>query len=75
MSGRKKIVMTKAVRERLQKDIAYGNDMQAYWNRYRRDFLILLAVLLLIMLAVPRQSAAPCRARYRTHGEIRQPVV
>ena len=30
MSGRKKIVMTKAVRERLQKDIAYGNDMQAY---------------------------------------------
>ena len=50
MSGRKKIVMTKAVRERLQKDIAYGNDMQAYWNRYRRDFLILLAVLLLIML-------------------------
>ena len=38
MSGCKKIVMTKAVRERLQKDIAYGNDMQAYWNRYRRDF-------------------------------------
>ena len=48
MSGRKKIVMTKAVRE----DIAYGNDMQAYWNRYRRDFLILLAVLLLIMLVL-----------------------
>ena len=23
----------------------------------------------------PQQSAAPCRARYRTHGEIRQPVV
>ena len=52
MSGRKKIVMTKAVREPLQKDIAYGNDMQAYWNRYRRDFLILLAVLLLIMLVL-----------------------
>ncbi|EHJ7846402.1 hypothetical protein KB151_003539 [[Clostridium] innocuum] len=52
MSGRKKIVMTKAVRERLQKDIAYGNDMQAYWNRYHRDFLILLAVLLLIMLVL-----------------------
>ena len=36
MSGRKKIVMTKAVRERLQKDIApmrykfYGN---AVWDR------------------------------------------
>ena len=46
MSGRKKIVMTKAVRERLQKDIAYGNDMQAYWNRYRRDFLILLVLVI-----------------------------
>ena len=50
MSGRKKIVMTKAVRERMQKDIEYGQNMQAYWNQYRRDFLILLAVLLLVML-------------------------
>ncbi len=50
MSGRKKIVMTKAVRERMQKDIEYGQNMQAYWNKYRRDFLILLAVLLLVML-------------------------
>lgn len=52
MSGRKKIVMTKAVRERMQKDIEYGQNMQAYWNQYRRDFLILLAVLLLIMLVL-----------------------
>lgn len=50
MSGRKKIVMTKAVRERMQKDIEYGQNMQTYWNQYRRDFLILLAVLLLVML-------------------------
>ena len=50
MSGRKKIVMTKAVRERMQKDIEYGQNMQSYWNQYRRDFLILLAVLLLVML-------------------------
>ena len=50
MSGRKKIVMTKAVRERMQKDIEYGQNMQAYWKQYRRDFLILLAVLLLVML-------------------------
>ena len=50
MSGRKKIVMTKAVRERMQKDIEYGQNMQAYWNQDRRDVLILLAVLLLVML-------------------------
>lgn len=34
----------------MQKDIEYGQNMQAYWNQYRRDFLILLAVLLLVML-------------------------
>ena len=61
MSGRKKIVMTKAVRERLQKDIAYGNDMQAYWNRYRRDFLILLAVLVLVVLKLMKGDLLLCR--------------
>lgn len=39
--------MNEEIKNRLQKDIDYGNEMQSYWNKYRKDFLVFLAGLII----------------------------
>lgn len=41
--------MKAKVKKRLQKDIDYSKEMQAYWNKYRQDFLVLLSITIVVL--------------------------